>query len=69
MPLYRSCYLEHGKIKGQTFFASDAAAATRFAHTVLESLFQVPMITTKGIPSRTDPIRDEPNWFTATQKE
>ena len=69
MPLYRSCYLKHGKIKGQTFAAPDAAAATRYAHTVLESLFGVPMLTTKQIQSKDEIPRIEPIWFTTYPKE
>ena len=68
MPLYRACYLKHGKIKGQTFAASDAAAATRYAHTVLESLFGVPMLTVKQIPSKINPTSNEPIWFTTYDK-
>lgn len=69
MPLYRSCYVKNGKIKGQTFFAVDASSATAFAHTVLESLFGVPMLTVIQIPSKDEPIRDEPIWFNTYPKE
>lgn len=49
MSLYRACFLKRGKMKGQTFSATSAAAADRYATTVIEPLFGVTVLTVKPL--------------------